>query len=346
MEFQDYYATLGVGRSASADEVKTAFRRLARKYHPDVNPDDRSAERRFKAINEAYEVLRDAETRRKYDTLGADWKQYEQAQSAGPNPFAGRNPFAGAGPFAAGGPFSGMGGSGAPRGGGRQAHGERGFAFSEFFETFFGGGPAAGARAAGFGRTRSGRGGTVEQPLELTLEDAFSGVTRRLAGANGDRRSTVDVRIPAGVADGSRVRVAGRGAPGPAGAGDLMLRVRIAAHPVFTRRGHDLSMRCSVPLTTAVLGGEVRVSAIDGGAVRLKVPPGTQQGQAFRIRGRGMPLPPPGGGRGDLYAKAHVELPRRLTAEARRHFEALAGLAEDGAVEPQPPPPRASQPSA
>ncbi|MCE2513579.1 MAG: hypothetical protein J4F37_00955, partial [Acidobacteria bacterium] len=225
------------------------------------------------------------------------------------------------------------------------ARGEDGLPFSEFFETFFGGAPPAGRAAGGARRAPASRGRTVEQPLELTLEEAFAGVTRRLVPATGPQRSAVDVRIPPGVADGSRVRVAGRGGPGPAGAGDLMLRVRIASHPVFTRRGHDLSTRCSLPLTTAVLGGEARISAIDGGSVRLKVPPGTQQGQAFRIRGRGMPLPPPGEGRGDLYATAHVELPRRLTAEARRHFEALAALAKDDEVDP-PPPSRATPPEA
>lgn len=339
MEFKDYYATLGVGRNASADEVKTAFRKLARKYHPDVNPDDGSAERRFKEISEAYEVLGDPETRRKYDTLGANWKQYEQAQAAGRDPSAGWGPFGG-------GPFAGAGGPAAPRDGeGRHWRFEGGSPFSEFFETFFGV-PAAGGPGAGSRRTPSARGLTVEQPLELTLEEAFSGVTRRLVPAAGDPRGNVDVRIPPGVADGSRVRVAGRGEPGPAGAGDLMLRIRIAPHPVFTRRGPDLSMRCSMPLTTAVLGGETRIAAIDGGTVRLKVPAGTQQGQAFRIRGRGMPLPPPGGGRGDLYATAHVELPRHLTAEARRHFEALARLAADGEGGAQPPPPRKTRSAA
>ena len=264
MEFQDYYETLGIGRDASADEVKTAFRGLARKHHPDVNPGDPSAEGRFQAINEAYEVLRDPETRRKYDALGADWKQYEQAAAAGRDPFAGRGPFAGGWrPPAADGSAPFRDGPWHPL----DAEGDRSpfgsSAFSEFFRTFFAGAPPA------------GRGRTVELPLELTLEEAFAGVTRRLATGTGDGRQVVEVRIPPGVADGSRVRVADRGAPGPAGPGDLLLRVRIAEHPVFTRRGRDLAMRCSMPLTTAVLGGEVDVPAVDGGTVRLKVPPGT-----------------------------------------------------------------------
>ncbi|MCY4025709.1 MAG: J domain-containing protein [Acidobacteria bacterium] len=330
MQFQDYYETLGIRRGASPDEVKTAFRGLARKHHPDVNPGDPSAERRFRAINEAYEVLRDPQTRRKYDALGANWKQYEQAAAAGRDPFAGRSPFAG------GWRVPGAAGSAPFRSGTRHPLDTEGDgdpfgapAFSEFFRTFFAGAPPAGAPGAGSKRTPAGRGPTVELPLELTLEEAFAGVTRRLAAGTGERPKAVEVRIPAGVADGSRVRVAGRGAPGPAGAGDLLLRVRIAPHPVFARRGRDLTVRCGMPLTTAVLGGEVDVSAVDGGTVRLKVPPGTQQGQTFRIRGRGMPSPRADGGRGDLYATAHVEIPRRLSAEAQRHFEALAALSGD-----------------
>ena len=219
-------------------------------------------------------------------------------------------------------------------------------AFSEFFRTFFAGAPPAGAPGAGSKRAPAGRGPTVELPLELTLEEAFAGVTRRLSTATPEHPKAVEVRIPPGVADGSRVRVAGRGSPGPAGPGDLMLRVRITRHPVFTRRGRDLTVRCCMPLTTAVLGGEVDVSAVDGGTVRLKVPPGTQQGQTFRIRGRGMPSPRPDGGRGDLYATAHVEIPRRLSAKARRHFEALAALSEDERGGRPAPPPRPAAPAA
>ena len=332
MEFKDYYATLGVDRRAPADEVKAAFRALARKHHPDVNPGDRAAEQRFKEINEAYEVLGDPETRRKYDTLGADWKHYEQARSAGGNPFAGRNPFAGGWSFAGRNPFAA---GGRPPGGEDFADPLRSASFSDFFQTFFGGAAPGTGPGGGPQGGAGGRGGDVERPVDLTLEEAFTGATRRLVLASGERRRTVDVRIPAGIADGARVRVAGRGAPGPAGAGDLLLRVRMAAHPVFTRKGRDLSMQASIPLTTAVLGGDVRLAAIDGGTVRLKVPPGTQPGQVFRIRGRGMPSPD--GARGDLYATAHVELPRKLSADARRHFEALAALADRAGSEPDAP---------
>ena len=320
MEFKDYYATLGVGRNAPADAVKTAFRKLARKHHPDVNPNDPSAERRFKEVNEAYEVLGNPETRRQYDDLGANWKVYEQAQAAGRNPFAGSSPFPGGG-AGAGGRVRTVSGDDLRDLLGRDP-------FSDFFRTFFGGADPAfggpGARA----HTPPRRGRNVERTIELTLEQAFTGVTRRLDLAGAGRRRTVDVRIPAGVDDGSRVRVAGNGEPGSAGAraGDLLLRVQLAAHPRYTRTGCDLHLSVSIPLTTAVLGGEVPVPTIDGGTVRLKVPPTTQQGQVFRIRGQGMPSLRTGGARGDQYATAHVELPRHVSAEARRHFQALAAL--------------------
>lgn len=320
MEFKDYYATLGIGRNAPADEVKTAFRKLARRYHPDVNPNDAAAERRFKEVNEAYEVLGNPETRRKYDELGANWKLYEQSQAAGGHPFTGSWPFTGGGPGA--------------RGRVRTVSGEDlrdmlgGDAFSDFFRTFFGGVDPA---SAGTGRREHAaprRGRNIERAIELTLEQAFTGVTRRLvlAGTGGGRN--VDVRIPPGVDTGSRVRVAGSGEPGSGGAqaGDLLLRVELLPHSRYTRKGRDLHLSVPIPLTTAVLGGKVAVPTVDGGTVCLKVPPTTQQGQVFRIKGRGMPSLRKGGARGDQYATAHVKLPRQLTAAARRHFEALAAM--------------------
>lgn len=334
MEFKDYYATLGIGRNAPADEVKAAFRKLARRYHPDVNPNDPSAERRFKEVNEAYEVLGNPETRRKYDELGANWKLYEQAQAAGGHPFAGSWPFAGGGPVRT---VSGddlrdmLGGS----------------AFSDFFQTFFGGADPVSAGSGRRAQAPSRRGRNLEQAIELTLGQAFTGVTRRLvlAGAGGGR--SVDVRIPAGVDNGSRVRVAGSGEPGSGGAraGDLLLRVELLPHPRYTRKGLDLHLSLPIPLTTAVLGGEVTVPTIDGGTVRLKVPPTTQQGQVFRIKGQGMPSPRNSGARGDQYATVHVELPRHLTAAARRHFEALAAMERTDDARRANPRPRAKDPA-
>ena len=343
MEFRDYYKTLGVDRSASQDAIKKAFRKLARQHHPDVNQDNPEAERRFKAVNEAYEVLGNAETRKKYDELGANWKDIERMRAAGQNPFAGggtggfRWAGAGAGGGSGGGfrsiseeelrdLFGGMGGGAVTGRGG--AH-----PFSDFFQAFFGGEVdlSGGVPGAGARPTRARRGQDAEYAMELTLEQAYGGVTQRLRLGRDAGQRTVNVRIPPGVDTGSRVRVAGEGGQGAMGAaaGDLYLRVQIAPHAIYTRKGRDLYMRASMPLATAVLGGEVEVPTIEGGKVRLKVPAGTQEGQVFRIRGQGMPSLRNGDDRGDQYATAHVMLPRNLTPEARKQFESLARLLDD-----------------
>jgi DnaJ-class molecular chaperone len=317
MDFKDYYATLGVAKSASEKEIKQAFRRLARKLHPDVNPGDKAAEARFKDINEAYEVLGNPETRKKYDELGSNWKLYEQAQARG-----GPNPFAGGRGGGSGGGFRTM----TPEemeemfGGGGESH-----PFSDFFTTFFGGGGGATSERP---RRRAGR--DVEHEIELTLEDASSGVTRRLEFQRGSGPSrSVDVRIPPGVAEGSRVRVGGEGEPGRNGgpAGDLFLRVRLAPHPVFERKGQDLYVNVPVPVTTAVLGGQVNVPTLAGTPARLKVPPLTQNGQVFRLRGYGMPSVG-STEKGNLFARVDAQLPRALSPQAREHYTALAQLGD------------------
>src|SRR5688500_252629 len=280
MDFKDYYATLGVAKTATDKEIKQAFRKLARKHHPDVNPGDKAAEAKFKEINEAYEVLGDPAKRKKYDELGANWRMYEQAGAAGGpgQPFAGQ----------------GNGNRGGAPGGYRtmtQDEMEELFGdanpFSDFFTTFFGGGfedaasprSARGSRGA---RQRAGR--DVEHELELTLEDAYHGTTRRLSMKYDGQARTVDVRIPVGVGDGSRVRVSGEGEHGVGGAtsGDLYLRVRLAPHPQVERKGRDLYVKVPVPATTAVLGGEATVQTLSGKSVRLRIPPLTQNGQVFR----------------------------------------------------------------
>ena len=327
MEFKDYYATLGVTKAASEKEIKQAFRKLARKYHPDVNPGDKAAESKFKEINEAYEVLGDPAKRKKYDELGANWRLYEQAEAqGGPNPFAGQwNVNTGGAPGAGYRTVSPeefeemFGGGGSP--------------FSDFFTTFFGGGGFEDA-GAGTRGSRSGRGGRqrkgrdVEHELELTLDDAYRGTTRRLSLKHDGHARTVDVRIPAGVGDGSRVRVSGEGEHGIGGAaaGDLYLRVRLASHPVFERKGRDLYIKVGVPVTTAVLGGEADVQTLAGKPARLRIPPATQNGQVFRLKGHGMPLTGKTDTRGDLYATADVQLPRTLNKEQRAHFEELRKL--------------------
>jgi len=329
MEFKDYYATLGVAKTATEKEIKQAFRKLARKFHPDVNPGDKSAESRFKEINEAYEVLGDSEKRRKYDELGANWRMYEQAGAGGQGaPGAEWNVNFGQGTGGAGGfrtmteeEMHEMFGESDP--------------FSDFFHAFFGGSAGAeeGRRARG-GRGRGPRQGRdVEQEIELPLEDTFNGTTRRLSIKHDGHARTVDVRIPAGVGDGSRVRISGEGEHGSGGAraGDLYLRIRLAPHGRFERKGKDLYARVSIPLTTAVLGGEAEVQTIGGKSLRLKIPPATQHAQVFRLKGHGMPTVNHPDQTGDLYATVDVQLPRELTAEQRAHFEALQKL-EKGAT--------------
>jgi DnaJ-class molecular chaperone len=335
MEFKDYYQTLGVAKSANEKEIKQAFRKLARKFHPDVNPGDKSAESRFKEINEAYEVLGDPDKRRKYDELGANWRMYEQAQQAGQG-------FPGGGPFGFGGGSEGawtinMGG---PGGGYRTMTEEEMHElfgnedpFSDFFRTFFGGagGPReTGGRTRGARAPRSQKGRDIEHGVELTLEEAYHGATRRISIKEGGHTRSVDVRIPAGVKDGSRVRAAGEGSTGANGgsAGDLYLRVQVKPHAVFERRGNDLHAKVAVPVTTAVLGGEAQVPTVTG-SVRLKIPEGTQNGQVFRLKGHGMPQVGKPDERGDLYATADVQLPRALTKEQRQHYEALHRLEKD-----------------
>jgi curved DNA-binding protein len=328
VEFKDYYAALGVTKSSTEKEIKQAFRKLARKHHPDVNPGDKAAESKFKEINEAYEVLGDSAKRKKYDELGANWRAYEQAERAGgPNPFAGQwnvNTGGGQGGFRTMTPeeMEEMFGDQNP--------------FSDFFTTFFGGGfgqRESTARGGTRGRSRQRPGRDVEHEIDLSLEDAFHGTTRRLSLKHDGHARTVDVRIPPGVGDGSRVRISGEGESGTGGAasGDLYLRVRLAPHPLFERKGRDVYVKVPLPVTTAVLGGEVEVPTISGKPVRLKIPALTQNGQVFRLKGYGMPAVGKSEEKGDAYARVEILLPSQLTPEERTHYEALAKLNEGGA---------------
>jgi curved DNA-binding protein len=330
MEFKDYYQTLGVGKTASEKEIKQAYRKLARKFHPDVNPGDKSAEAKFKEINESYEVLGDPDKRKKYDELGANWRMYEQAQAEGQG-----------WPGGAGSPFGDMGGQGGAwtinmggPGGYRTMTEEEMHdlfgdqdPFSDFFKTFFGGGARDAGRTRAGRAARSQKGRDIEHPVDLTLEEAFHGATRRISIKQGGHARSVDVRIPPGVKDGSRVRAAGEGEAGSNGgpSGDLYLRVQTRPHPVFERKGDDLHTTIAVPVTTAVLGGEAQVPTING-SVRLKIPETTQSGQVFRLKGHGMPLVGKPDTRGDLYATVDVQLPRALSPEQRAAYEQLAKL--------------------
>ena len=330
MEYKDYYKTLGVDRNADEKEIKKAYRRLARQYHPDVNPGDKAAEARFKEINEANEVLSDPEKRRKYDALG---QQYQVWQQTGGQP---------------GGfdwtQWAGAGQPGArPRdvgGGGRVDYSDLSdlfgsSGFSDFFETIFGG---AGASSRSAGRA-SARGRDLEHEVEITLEDAFSGA-QLLLDVNGRK---LEVKVPAGVKTGSRVRVSGEGLPGAGSGphGDLYLRIKVMPHPTFERReaksrsaesrvlgGDDLQCEFPVDLFTALLGGEARVPTLSGPVV-LRIPAGTQTGKAFRLTGQGMPNLRAPNERGDLYARARVTLPERLSEKEQelvREWARLRGV--------------------
>ncbi|MFQ6059249.1 MAG: DnaJ C-terminal domain-containing protein [Anaerolineae bacterium] len=312
MEYKDYYKILGVDRKATQKEIKQAYRRLARKHHPDINPGDPSAQERFKEINEAYEVLSDPEKRRKYDQLGASWYQWQRVGGR-PQDFDWSQWFA-------------------TPGGGRihvqygtledldDLFGDLG-GFSDFFQRIFGG-MGAGPRSGTWGaRSVPRRGQDIEQEVEITLEEAFHGTTRLLQ-KDGRR---LEVKIPPGVDTGSRVRVAGEGGAGIGGGpkGDLYLRVKVAPHRTFERRGDDLYCQVPVDLYTALLGGEVRVPTLKGDLM-LKIPAETQNGRTFRLRGQGMPHLRDHQRRGDLYAKVEVQLPRKLTDREKELFRELA----------------------
>jgi len=348
MEFQDYYQTLGVPRTAAQADIKKAFRKLARENHPDKNPGNDDAERRFKAVNEAHAVLSDPEKRKKYDRLGKDWEAYSRA---GVDPDAAGNPFAGGNPF-------GFRTGGASAGGGNVRYefrtgGAGSGDFSDFFRVFFGGDaesamggtPRRGSRRGGGGggptfedilsnmgldqAGATGPGGprmapgaqtashagrqTAEAVAEISLEEAYHGTARRVE--IGGRR--LDVTIPRGADSGTKVKLSGQGPNG----GDLVVSVRVRPHPVFTRHGADLERDLPLTLEEAMLGGDVPVATLKG-KVLLRIPAGTQNGHRFRLKGQGMPRLR-GGADGDLYARARVVMPAHLDDEAVKAARAL-----------------------
>jgi curved DNA-binding protein len=315
VQFRDYYETLGVPKTASENEIRSAFRKLARKYHPDVAKDKKAAEEKFKEINEAYEVLSDPEKRKKYDQLGADWNQ--------PGGF---QPPPGWGPGRPGGGHQQWQWSSGDNGGVEFEFGGTGF--SDFFEAFFGGGRGRSAFGGFGGREATAeRGPDVEADIMVTLEEALQGSTRtvslRRAGSN--KVETYQVKIPRGVHEGQRIRLAGQGEAGVRGgkSGDLFLRVRLARHPDFSVEGSDLVHEIKIVPWQAVLGAELVVPTLEG-SVRLKVPSGTQGGQRFRLRERG--LPGASGKRGDLYVDVQIDVPKKLTEREREIWSELAKL--------------------
>ena len=302
MAGKDYYNILGLNRSATDKDIKQAYRKLARKHHPDVNPGDKSAEARFKEINSAYDVLSDPEKRGKYDKYGDQWQYSDQFEAQRGTPFGGSGGFSGfkAGPGAT-------------------------YEFADLSDMgdlgdLFG-------FARGFGTKtktrRPRRGQDIEYAAEVTLEEAYSGSTRVVTDMTGHR---LEVKIPPGVNNGSRIKVAGKGEPGIGGgpSGDLYLVVSVKPHQTFQRRDGDLYVDVSVPLIDAVLGGEVEVSSLKG-KLSLKIPPETQNGKVFRLAGQGMPKIG-ANKKGDLLAKVNVMLPQKLTDKEKELFSQFRQL--------------------
>ena len=322
LEFKDYYATLGVPRDAGAEDIKKAFRKLARQFHPDVAKDKKNAEARFKEINEANEVLSDPEKRRKYDALGANW------QNEGPPP-----------------PGAGTAGGEPP-----EFH-FSGTGFSDFFEQFFSGGARHGFPGEGssFGQEipaaggRPRRGSDVEGDILISLEEAMHGTTRPLSLQTTDRRTgetvthSFKVRIPPGATDGRRIRVPAQGESGISGggAGDLYLRVRHAAHPDFHTREADLYHELDVTPWEAVLGAEIIVPTLDG-SLRLRLPAGSESGKQLRVRGRGLPKGK-SGERGDFYVIVAIQVPTTVGTEERAHWEKLREVSKFNPRQPSAP---------
>ncbi len=335
MEYKDYYEVLGVSKSSEKDDIKKAYRKLARQYHPDVNPGDKAAEEKFKEINEAYEVLSDPDKRGKYDQFGSQWQQYTRGGGR-PEDFDWGSWSAQPGAGGRGGTYTrtvsqeefqqmfggGMGGLGG---------------FSDFFETLFGGmsrGQSAGTRSAGFEDLFGGgynqgasRGRDSQHSIQISLEEAFNGSTRMLQWEDGRK---IEAKIPRGVKTGSKIRLRGQGEKGMGGGqtGDLFLRVEVMPHDVYERDGDDLKVTLPVDLYTVMLGGETDVKALDK-TVKLSIPSETVNGRVFRLRGLGMPNLKKPDKRGDLFAKVEIELPENLSDEEKRLFKELRGLRSD-----------------
>ncbi len=318
MEYKDYYRILQVDKTANEKELKKSYRKLARKYHPDVNPGDKSAEEKFKDINEAYEVLSDPDKRTKYDRFGSEWQRYERGGGRAQD-------------------FDWSRWSSQP--GGRaqtrtmnqeefeQLFGQGGIGgsagFSDFFETLFGGTSRYRTSSSGFGfnpgqgsrQPQFQRGQNIEHEVEITLEEAFNGTTRMLQWEDG---RTIEAKIPKGIKDGSKVRLAGQGQPGigSANAGDLYLNIRVSPHHTFERDGDDLKVTVRIDLFTALLGGSIEVYTLDR-KVKLAIPPETANDKLFRLSGLGMPKLREQDARGDLYAKVKITMPKDLSDEEK-----------------------------
>ncbi len=301
VQYKDYYQSLGVARTASADEIKKAFRKLAREFHPDVAKDKKKAEEKFKEINEAYEVLSDADKRKKYDELGANWKSgAEFRPPPGYGGFGGGQTFRGGRPMSSEDFETHFGGTG----------------FSDFFEQLFGSRMRGGA--GGFGQ-RDGfapeepESRDIEGDIMVTLEEAKRGSVRTVTIRHENRTDSHQVKIPAGITEGQKLRIAGRGEAG----GDLYLRVRLARHPDFEVDGHNLIHELELAPWEAALGAEISVPTLDG-KVNIKIPAGTASGQKLRVRGRGL------GKDGDLLVTTKIVVPGKISDAQKKMWEQLA----------------------
>lgn len=319
MEYKDYYNILGVSRDASQDEIKKKYRKLAAKYHPDKNPDDASAEDKFKEIGEAYEVLKDPEKRSLYDKVGSDWKKYQQAGASADDFNWSQYANRGGGQRINmedifGGARGGGGGAGSP--------------FSSFFETIFGGGdPFAGQHSQArqyqsrAGQTVRRKGRDTKAEVDVDLKDVLTGVEKQFR-INGER---VKLKIPAGIEDGKRLKLKGKGQLSQTGGskGDLYLKVNVIEPDGFERKGNDIYQKVPLNLYTAVLGGELTAQTLNG-KIKLNVPPETQNGRIFRLQGRGLPQFKKNGKRGDYFLKTEIEIPENLTSQEKELFKKLA----------------------
>lgn len=314
MEFKDYYKILGVEKDATQEEIKKAYRKLALKYHPDRNPDNKQAEEKFKEITEANEVLSNPDKRKKYDQLGANWKYYDQPGAGGP----GMEDF-----------FSQFGG----RGRGRttyQYSGDLGDmfgnigGFSDFFESFFGG-RGAGGRSGPFTSARKGQ--DYEANLNLTLEEVFNGVDRQIS-VDGKK---LKVKIQPGTPDNTKLRLRGMGASGSNGGekGDLYLNIHVLDHPFYEVKGNDLYYNLDVDLYTSILGGNVQIQTLDHRTLSIVIPPETDNGKLLKLRGQGMINKENKSKRGDLFVRIIVQIPKHLSKEEKELFRKLSQLRKD-----------------
>lgn len=294
MEFVDYYKILGVDKNASGEEIKKAYRKLARKLHPDLNPNDRDANKKFQQVNEANEVLSDPEKRKKYDQYGKDWQHAEAFEKAGRTRQQSTGPEQGT---RTGGEFAG--------------------GFSDFFESMFGGyeGPGAGGRHVKF------RGEDYNAELHLSLEEAYQTHQQTLT-VNG---KNIRITVPAGIENGQTIKIRGHGGPGINGgpAGDLYITFLIADHPRFKRQGNDLFTTADLPLYTAVLGGEITLDTLNG-KVKIKAPPETQNGTKVKLKGKGFPVYKKEGAFGDLFVTWSIKIPVGLTEKQKQLFAELS----------------------